>query len=92
MMDIDFDRGKKAAKHLYRCFPTTGIFGNTEMPEDILPRGMKRGSLDHLIFFNRIFVFMHRGFNEDKAIFRRHCPGDLMGIFEHRKRKGIFGN
>lgn len=50
MMIIDSERGKKAAKHLYRCFSTSGIFGNTEMPEDILPRGMKRGSTEHLIF------------------------------------------
>jgi len=44
------ERGRKLAKLLHKCFSTNGIFGKTEMPEDILPRGVKRGSLNHLLF------------------------------------------
>ena len=49
-MHIDTDRGKKLAQLLYDSFSTTGILGNTEMPEDILPAGMEKGSLKHLMF------------------------------------------
>jgi hypothetical protein len=44
------ERGRKVGKLLHKCFSTTGILGNMEMPEDILPKGMKRGSLEHLMF------------------------------------------
>lgn len=47
---IDSDRGKKLAKLLHNSFATTGILGHTEMPEDVLPSGAERGSLDHLLF------------------------------------------
>jgi len=47
---IDTDRGRQLAQLLYGCFYTTGILGNTEMPEDILPAGMNSGSLEHLLF------------------------------------------
>jgi len=43
-------RGKKVAKLLNECFSTKGIFGKTEMPEDILPKGVGRGSLNHVLF------------------------------------------
>jgi hypothetical protein len=46
----DTDRGKKVAELLYNAFSTTGIHGRTEMPEDLVPRGIERGSLDHLLF------------------------------------------
>ena len=49
-LKIDSDRGKRLAQLLYNCFSTMGIFENTEIPEDILPAGMKKGSLEHLIF------------------------------------------
>ena len=49
-MRIDSNRGKKLAKKLYNCFSTTGIFGNTEMPEDLLPIGVDKGSIEHLLF------------------------------------------
>jgi hypothetical protein len=47
---IDSERGKKVAKLLYEVFTTSGIFGKKEMPEDILPMGMRRGSPEHLLF------------------------------------------
>jgi len=46
----DIERGKKVADLLYRCFATTGIHGHTEMPEDILPKGVAQGSLEHFLF------------------------------------------
>ena len=49
-LKINSKKGKKVAQQLHNCFSTTGILGNTEMPEDILPIGMKRGSLEHLMF------------------------------------------
>jgi hypothetical protein len=49
-LKIDADRGKQLAHLLYDCFSTTGVLGNTEMPEDILPAGMEKGSLEHLLF------------------------------------------
>lgn len=49
-LKIDADRGKRLAQLLYDSFSTTGILGNTEMPEDILPAGMEKGSLEHLFF------------------------------------------
>jgi len=47
---IDADRGKQLARLLYDSFSTMGILGNTEMPEDILPTGIEKGSLEHLLF------------------------------------------
>lgn len=47
---IDTERGRKVAKKLYRVFDSEGIFGNTGMPEDITPEGVKEGSLEHLLF------------------------------------------
>ena len=49
-LKINSKKGKKVAQQLHNCFSTTGILGNTEMPEDILPKGMKKGSLEHLMF------------------------------------------
>ena len=46
----DPSRGKKLAELLYRQFSTNGILGQTEMPEDILPKDMSRGSIEHLMF------------------------------------------
>ena len=50
MLKIDADRGKLLAELLYDAFATTGILGNSEMPEDILPAGINKGSLEHLLF------------------------------------------
>jgi hypothetical protein len=47
---IDKDRGHKAADVLFQAFRTSGILGQKEMPEDILPIGVKRGSLEHILF------------------------------------------
>jgi hypothetical protein len=47
---IDPEKGRKTAPLLYDAFRTIGIHGHTEMPEDILPIGVNRGSLEHLIF------------------------------------------
>lgn len=47
---IDKERGTQLAKLLYYSFTTTGIHGRTDMPEDILPEGILRGSLDHVLF------------------------------------------
>ncbi|MEM3986899.1 MAG: hypothetical protein QXR39_09000 [Candidatus Methanomethylicia archaeon] len=47
---IDWERGKKIAEILYNLFSTVGIHGRNDMPEDIMPKGVIRGSLEHLIF------------------------------------------
>lgn len=46
----DDKKGKKIAELLYRAFSTTGVHGRTEMPEDLKPKGMRAGSLEHLLF------------------------------------------
>jgi hypothetical protein len=47
---IDNERGKKVAELLYNSFSTTGIHGRTDMPEDITPNSVVRGSLNHIFF------------------------------------------
>ena len=47
---IDSERAGKLAELLHRKFLSTGIFGRVEMPEDLLPKGVIRGSLEHLLF------------------------------------------
>ena len=47
---IDNERGKKLAELLYNSFTTKGIHGRTDMPEDITPHSVIRGSLDHIFF------------------------------------------
>jgi hypothetical protein len=56
MLHTDADRGGEVARLLHSNFSTTGIFGNTGMPEDILPAGLKRGSLAHLLFITGAFL------------------------------------
>lgn len=47
---IDSVRGNIASRVLYSAFSTTSIHGKNEMPEDILPQGVEKGSLDHSFF------------------------------------------
>jgi len=47
---IDEQQGKKIAELLYTFFSTNGIHGRTDMPEDITPNGVVKGSLDHIFF------------------------------------------
>lgn len=47
---IDNQRGKKVAELLYNSFSTMGIHGRTDMPEDITPNSVVRGSLDYILF------------------------------------------
>lgn len=49
-IQINTKKGKNVAEHLFRCFSTIGIHGKTEMPEDIIPKDVQRGSLEHLLF------------------------------------------
>ena len=37
MTRIDIDRGREIAQLLFQSFATTGIHGQTEMPEDVAP-------------------------------------------------------
>jgi hypothetical protein len=46
----DNDRGKNVAELLFNAFSTTGVLGRTEMPEDLTPYGVERGSLEHILF------------------------------------------
>lgn len=47
---IDYERGKKVAELLYNSFTTKGIHGRSDMPEDITPNCVIRGSRDHILF------------------------------------------
>lgn len=47
---IDTKRGKNIAELLYNSFSTAGIHGKTDMPEDIRPSGVLKGSLEHILF------------------------------------------
>ncbi len=49
-ISIDPEKARKAARKLYDSFNANGIHGRNDMPEDILPNGVERGSLDHLLF------------------------------------------
>ncbi len=35
---------------LYKAFTSTGVLGRTEMPEDIRPKGVHKGSIEHQLF------------------------------------------
>jgi hypothetical protein len=50
IVNLDPERGKEVAKLLYEAYTKTGIFGKKEMPEDILPKGMTKGSREHVLF------------------------------------------
>lgn len=47
---IDVERGRRAAEILYNAYHTIGIFGRKTPPESVLPKGMVRGSLEHILF------------------------------------------
>ena len=47
---IDVERGRRVASLLYNSFSTTGIFGKTDMPEDLIPKSIVKGSLEHILF------------------------------------------
>jgi len=49
-LKIDSQKGRELASLLYSHFTTTGILGKTEMPEDLLPAGVRKGSLEHRLF------------------------------------------
>jgi len=49
-IEMDIEKGKKLAELLYTSFSTKGILGQTEMPEDIMPKGIKKGTLEHILF------------------------------------------
>ncbi len=46
----DIPKTNQIAEILYKNFSTLGIHGRQDMPEDILPEGMIRGSLEHVLF------------------------------------------
>lgn len=50
LITIDTQKGRAAAKLLYGCFNTIGIFGVKDMPENLLPNNVQRGSLDQILF------------------------------------------
>ncbi|WP_041430346.1 hypothetical protein [Thermodesulfobacterium geofontis] len=50
IIKLDPERGKELIKLLYETYTKTGIFGKKEMPEDILPKGMTKGSREHVLF------------------------------------------
>lgn len=47
---IDADRGQKVAELLHGAFNNKGILGHTDMPEDLIPDGIVKGSLEHILF------------------------------------------
>ena len=49
-LNTDRNRGQKIAKLLNQAFGSAGVFGRTEMPEDIQPKGIRKGSIQHQLF------------------------------------------
>jgi hypothetical protein len=49
-LNIDAARGKRSAQRLFDAFAATGVLGQKEMPEDILPPEIGKGSLEHILF------------------------------------------
>ncbi|MCK4929146.1 MAG: hypothetical protein KAR76_05370 [Methanosarcinales archaeon] len=49
-IEKDIKKGKQLAKYIHDSFATHGILGHKAMPEDILPEGIDKGSLEHLMF------------------------------------------
>ncbi len=49
-LTIDHSRANRLAEQLYDSFTTSGILGNTAMPENLIPEGVGQGSLEHLLF------------------------------------------
>jgi hypothetical protein len=48
---VDVDQGRMVAQHLYHTFRSVGIHGRVDdMPEDELPDGVEKGSLEHRLF------------------------------------------
>ena len=71
-LNVDANRGKQLAQLLYNSFSTIGILGNTEMPEDILPVGMEKRSLEHLLFITlTVSIDYQRDANNMWAVSRK---------------------
>ena len=49
-VSVDVHRGMEVAESLHPAFFTVGIHGHNDMPEDLLPAGVDRGSPDHIAF------------------------------------------
>lgn len=49
-VSIDSRRGRRIAEQLYHRFNTVGVLGRSDMPEDEIPGGVIRGSLEHILF------------------------------------------
>ena len=49
-MELHSERGREVAEHLFAAFQSSGIHGQTEMPEDVPPAGVTESSLEHLLF------------------------------------------
>ena len=47
---VDIEKGKRVAAKLCHSFLTVGIHGRKDMPEDVRPRNVAIGSLEHLLF------------------------------------------
>lgn len=46
----NIEKGMQLAELLHEAFATHGILGQVAMPEDILPVGIHKGSLEHILF------------------------------------------
>lgn len=49
-IEKDIEKGSKLAELLYTSFSTRGIHGQTDMPEDIISKGIEKGTLEHILF------------------------------------------
>lgn len=47
---INNERGARVGRLLCHSFATVGTHGHKDMPEDITPTGVERGSLEHVLF------------------------------------------
>jgi len=77
-LEINSVKGKRIAEHPYNTYFTEGIFGTTEMSEDALPRGIKRGSLEHVLFITLTVSIDHQreahSLCENSILRMLNCP------------------
>ncbi|MGE9810297.1 hypothetical protein ACLIKE_03020 [Ferroplasma acidiphilum] len=53
-LQVHADRGRKLADMLIPALADGGILGHKEMPEDALPEGVEKGSLEHIRFITMV--------------------------------------
>ncbi len=94
-MNIDRQRGERAAVILYNGFRNEGVHGQTNMTEDILPDGVGAGSLEHIVYITltmavnyqrdirSLWAAARRTFG-DEATRYLFCPAEIQKVPANR--------